>query len=246
MPSPRSGVVSSFTIVKGALIEETYAAFQRWDPSRSWGENLRRVREENTIGAPTRQWALWVTRVLHRRFDPSGRDRLLAELAQANCPLEVWRPLLLWHMTRDEFLLKDFLIHWLFPRSKSGGRRVRTEEVVPYVRRVAKSWSESTIDRVASALLRIAADFGRLAGGQKKEFSSFHLPEESFLYLLQAMAADEPNARRLIESEDWQMFLLEAADVEREILRLHQFRKLRYDVAGSLAQLDLPCGTGAP
>jgi hypothetical protein len=30
-------------------------------------------------------------------------------------------------------------------------------------------------------------------------------------------------------------------DVEREILRLHQYRKLDYQVAGSLAQLRLPC-----
>ena len=31
------------------------------------------------------------------------------------------------------------------------------------------------------------------------------------------------------------------ADVEREILRLHQFRKLDYQAAGSLVQLSLPC-----
>ena len=31
--------------------------------------------------------------------------------------------------------------------------------------------------------------------------------------------------------------------VERELLRLHQFRKLEYHVAGSLVQLSLPCGT---
>jgi hypothetical protein len=34
-------------------------------------------------------------------------------------------------------------------------------------------------------------------------------------------------------------------DVERELLRLHQFRKLRYEVAGSLVELTLPCGSAA-
>ena len=32
-------------------------------------------------------------------------------------------------------------------------------------------------------------------------------------------------------------------DVEHEVLRLHQFRKLDYQVAGSLVQLTLPCKT---
>jgi hypothetical protein len=37
------------------------------------------------------------------------------------------------------------------------------------------------------------------------------------------------------------MFLMHPADVEHELLRLHQFRKLEYQVAGTLVQLKLPC-----
>ena len=39
------------------------------------------------------------------------------------------------------------------------------------------------------------------------------------------------------------MFLMRPADVERELLRLHQFRRLDYHVAGSLAELSLPYGS---
>jgi len=39
------------------------------------------------------------------------------------------------------------------------------------------------------------------------------------------------------------MFLMRPADVEHELLRLHQFRKLEYEVAGSLVQLSLPCAS---
>jgi hypothetical protein len=38
---------------------------------------------------------------------------------------------------------------------------------------------------------------------------------------------------------------MDASDVERELLRLHQFRKVHYEVAGSLAQLKLPHGSPA-
>ena len=73
-----------------------------------------------------------------------------------------------------------------------------------------------------------------------RKFAPYHLPEESFLYLLHSMAEKRANARRIVESNDWHMYLMDAADVEREILRLHQYHKLHYQVAGSITQLDLP------
>ena len=102
-------------------------------------------------------------------------------------------------------------------------------------------WTRSTTDRVASGLLRIASDFGLLSGGGVyREVAPYHLPDESFVYLLHAMKATEHNARRVIDSPDWRMYLMDSADVEREILRLHQFHRLSYEVAGTLATLDLP------
>jgi hypothetical protein len=100
--------------------------------------------------------------------------------------------------------------------------------------------SEYGAVRAARDLLRMASDFGLLVGTPFKEFASFHLPEESFLYLLHAMIEKEPNARRVVDSPDWRMFLMDSADVERELLRLHQFQKVHYEAAGSLAQLKLP------
>jgi len=249
----RSSVVSSFTIIKGSLIEETYAVFRGWDYAFSKLENLKRVREENTIGASSAHWARDVAKVLNRRFDPAGRDRPLVELAKAGCDREIWKPLLLYHMTRDEFLVRDFLVHWLYPQFTAGAYRLRAEDVSPYLQGLAKkkgiewsgTWSDSTLDRVGSGLLRIAVDFGLLRGAQMREFASYHLPEESFLYLLHAMIDREANARRVIDAEDWRMYLMDAADVERELLRLHQFRKLHYEVAGSLAQIKLPADSAA-
>jgi len=249
----RSRVVSSFTIVKGSLIEETYSIFRNWDYRVSKFENLRRVRDENTIGATSTNWALNVTKVMNRRFDPEGRDRPLVELAKAGCDREIWKPLLLYHLTRDEFLVRDFLVNWLFPQFRAGAYRLRAADVFPYLKGLSKqrdiqwsgSWSDSTLKRVGSGLLRIATDFGLLQGSQTREFASYHLPEESFLYLLHAMMEREANARRVIDAEDWRLFLMDAEDVERELLRLHQFRRIEYQVAGSLAQVKLPAASAA-
>ena len=248
MTASRSKVVSSFTIIKGSLIDETYSVFRDWDATQSKFENLRRVREENSIGATSAHWARDVAKVINRRFDPDGRDRPLVDLALAGCRPDVWNPLLLFHMTRDEFLLRDFLVHWLYPRFVEGSYRLHTNDVATYLATLGKrrdiewsgEWSDSTTDRVASGLLRIATDFGLLTGTAHREFASYHLPEESFLYLLYALVESETNARRILEAEDWRMFLMDAGDVDRELLRLHQFDRVHYQVAGSLIELKLP------
>ena len=251
MLGERASVVSSFTIIKGSMIEETYATFRGWDFSRSREANLEAMKATNSIGAKSASWLRDVAFVLHRRFDPDHQDRPLVELAQTGCPLHVWKPLLLWHMTRDEFLVRDFLVTWLYPHFAEGTLRLGATDLLPYLRGllgrglVAEPWSESTLKRVASALLRMAVDFGLMRGTIVREFASYHLPDEALLYLLHAMAERQPNAHELVHAADWRMFLMDAADVERELFRLHQFRRLHYEVAGSLAQLSLPCASAA-
>ncbi len=246
----RANVASSFTVIKGAMIEETYTVFSEWDDGCSKRENLDRLRSKNLIGSGSATWLRDVAKVLNRRFEPQGRDWALVHLAKTGCSLDEWKPLLLWHMTRDEFLVRDFLQNWLFPAYESGAFRVRSQEVASYLADIGKhggttehAWSEATTKRVAVGLLAIAADFGLLRGGVVKEFASYHLPERSFLYLLHALMEDKQSPGKIIAAPDWRLFLMRPSDVEDELLRLHQFRKLEYQVAGSLVQLTLPCAS---
>ncbi|KHK60937.1 hypothetical protein PI86_01920 [Burkholderia sp. A9] len=246
----RANVVSSFTVIKGAMIDETYAVFSAWDFERSKRENLDRLRQDNFIGARSATWLRDVAKVLNRRFDPAGRDRLLVVLAQYGLPVEEWKPLLLWHMTRDEFLVRDFIETWLFNAYDAGIFRIRSEDVEAYLGSIAKrgattehAWSEQTTKRVAAGLLKIAVDFGLLRGSIAKEFVSVHLSEKSFLYLLHAMRDEKLSPSKVIASPEWRLFLMRPADVEHELLRLHQYRELEYHVAGSLVQLSLPCNS---
>ena len=203
--SSRANVASSFTVVKGALIDETYAVFAAWDFARTKRQNLDRLREENFIGASSTTWLRDVAKVLNRRFDPDGRDRALVGLAKNNCDLEEWKPLLLWHITRDEFLVRDFLQNWLFPSYDAGTFRVRPEELHDYLRGVGKRggttehvWSETTMNRVAAGLLKMAVDFGLLRGSVVREFATYHLPERSFLYLLHAMREERNSPSEVV------------------------------------------------
>ena len=245
--SERTKVVSSFTIIKGAMITETYAILQRWNFSESKKDNLDRLRRENYIAAPSATWLRDVAKVLNRRLDPESRDRPLAVLAQGACPLDEWRPILLWHMTRDEFLVRDFLVNWLFPEYEDGVFRVRSEDIHDYLRAIGtrggkteREWTDETLKRVAAGLLKISADFGLLTGTPVKEFTSLHLPDRSLLYLLHA-ALEQANGNpgKALDVDDWHMYLMRRADLERELLRLHQFQQIHYEAAGSLVQLSL-------
>ena len=245
---PRSHVASSFTLIKGAMIGETYAVFAEWDFGHSKKDNLERLRRDTFIGAPTAARLRDFIFVLNRRFDPNDRDRPLVQLAKSRCPIEEWKPILLWHMTRDEFLLRDFLIHWLFPAFTEGAYRVRPDEIHEHIRSVGRRggtiehvWSEATLNRVAAALLKMAVDFGLLRGRGVKEFGGYHMPERSFLYLLYALRDELQSPLKVLASEDWKMFLMLPSDVERELLRLHQYRKVDYQIAGSIIELTLPC-----
>lgn len=248
----RSQTVSSFTIVKGAMIEETYAVFAAWDFAADKRANLDRLRADNFIGAKSHTWLIDVAKVLNRRFEPAGRDRPLVLLAKAGLPLEEWRPLLLWHITRDEFLLRDFLETWLYPAFDAGAFRIRPEQLTGYLTGLPErgaitehAWSSLTTKRVAAGLLKIAVDFGLLRGNVHKEFASYHLPERAFLYLVHALVDAGIHPSKLIVAPAWRMYLRRPADVEHELLRLHQYKQLDYQVAGSLVSLALPCASAA-
>lgn len=250
MTASRANVVSSYT-VKQPLVEETYEVFQRWDLARSKRENLTALRASNFLGVRSASWLNDLVKILNRRFDTDGTDRVLVELAQARCPMGTWKPLLLWHMTRDEFLIRDFLSGWLYEQYAAGTWRLRGDDVEPYLQNlrsrpgvvVKDQWTERTTRDTANYLLRIAVDFGLMSGTMYREFASYHLPDEALLYLLHAAAEKQPNAHRLLQLPDWRMYLLSSEDLQREIFRLHQFRRLHYEVAGSIAELRLPFPT---
>jgi hypothetical protein len=243
----RQHVVSSFTIVKGAMISEAYEVLAQWDFEKDKKSNLDRLRAENYIGAQSAHWLRDVGKVLNRRFDPDGRDRPLAVLAQGGFPLEEWKPILLWHMTRDEFLFRDFLVNWLFDAYEQGIYRIAPDDLLEYLSSLGQrggqtehEWTEATTKRVAAGLLKMAADFGLLAGGTVKEFAHYHVPGRSLTYLIRAILEYEAgSAQRMVASQEWRMYLMHEADLVNELLRLHQFRELNYERAGSLVELSI-------
>ena len=233
------------------MTDETYGIFREWDFDKTREENLTLARENNTSGAPSSRQLLEVSKVINRRYDPNGADRALVEMAKRKVPLEVWRPIQLWHMTRQEFLLRDFLTDWLSKEHESGAFKIRSGDLREYLEGlherglVEAPWSEGTIKKIATSLLKSAVHFELMTGSVAREFVSYHLPEQAFLYLLHALFEVYGNGGEVVRAADWRLYLMTQQQVESELLRLHQFRKLRYEVAGSLVELALPYESAA-
>ena len=239
--------VSSFSVKLGAYVGETYRVLAGWDVNRTDADNFASVLATNSVGASSDAWLRDIIRSISQRYAPAGRDRALVDLAAGGCPIETWRPILLWHLTRRQFLLSDFLMNWLQPARESGLAVVRTPDLYPHLAtlherggHVARPWTPETTRRVSNGLLKSAVEFGHLEGSLTRRFRTPVLPDNAVIYVAHALHEVTPRGSDVVNAPEWRLYALSPGAVERELLRLHQFGRLRYEVAGSLAQLTLP------
>jgi hypothetical protein len=245
MPDQRR--LSLRSIRKGSLIEETYAAAQAWNLEQDIDTNLCRIQQENCIGARSSAWLDHVMVTLRARFREGQGLIPLVILAQGQYPPGQWRNCLLWHIGQQDALWFEFLSDWLYPAYVEGVVRMRSEDVVPFVvehttGRLPRKEQLSAYSQIRTArdLLLMATQFGLLKGKVVREFVPYHLDDNGFLYVLHALAEQKPNPRHILEAPEWRMYRMAATDVERELLRLHQFQRLSYHAAGSILELQLP------
>ncbi len=242
----KADAVSLRLLRKGALVEETYRLFAGWDFNRSLDANLDHAFEGHFR---TMAWAKEVKVTLRRRFRDIDDAACLIIAAKMGLPPEEWRQCLhLWIGSREK-LYHEFALNWLYPEYKSGRYQLQARDVQPFVRSIwprvngnVPTLSEHSVIRSARDLVRISTEFQLLSGsGPTKTFASLHLSDRCFLYFAQVIAEIEHSTARVPHSHLWRLVLMGQDDVMQTILRLHQYRKLEYHVAGSLEQLTLPC-----
>ena len=231
---------------KGALIEESYRIFGCWEPDDSVTANLERIRNTNPVGARNESWLREVTTTMSGRFGIGDALASLAWLARAQYPLERWKFCLLWHLGSTDGLFFRFMDEFLFPQHEEGIAAFETSAALPFVESVEREkllgapLSEYGRVRMARDLFRMAAAFGLVTGQTRRRFTNVVIPDDAILYALYSLQAEIPSVSRALQSRRWHLFLLAPATVERELLNLHQLRRLRYEQAGSIRELSLP------
>lgn len=240
--------ISQRLIRKGALIEDTYNLFRNWKDEMSFDQNFNRSFHGSFR---SEAWKKEVHSTLGRRFRDLKAANSLILLARSGYDISDWKYCLHFWIAIHETLYNLFLATWLYPEYQSGRFSLRTEDAVQHVLTVWKSnnsgsrpLSEYGAIRTARDLLRMARDFGLLEGeGPTKTFSSVHLSDELILYFCHIIASEENSTSRVLTSKLWKLLLLSQDQVHAHLLRLHQYRKLEYHVAGSIVELKLPCAS---
>ncbi|MGA2849502.1 MAG: BrxA family protein [Terracidiphilus sp.] len=241
-----SAPISQRLVRKGALVEETYTLFRNWKQEMTFDQNFN-----HSLHGSFRSeaWKKEVHVTLRRRFRDLKAAKPLILLARGGYDISDWKFCLHFWIAMRETLYSLFLTTWLYPEYQSGRLSLRTEDAVHHVLAVWKSsnpagapLSEYGATRTARDLLRMARDLGLLEGeGPAKTFSSVHLSGELFVYFCHIIASEENSTSRVLSSELWKLLLLNQDQVHAHLLRLHQYRKLEYHVAGSIVELTLPC-----
>jgi hypothetical protein len=239
--------ISTRLLHKGALIEETYTAFQHWDLSLPFRENIKHLHRTNPIGAKNEGWLTENLKTISSRFAHDENFESLVALARGRIGFTPWKACYLWHIGNVDELYYRFATEWLFERYQNGVSAVLNSDPLPFVKHITGGktatgapLSEYGSKTISSDLLRMAVAFDLMEGRLKRKFRIYHLPRAAFLYVLHGIADQGGNTAQIINSKDWRLFLLAPSDVERELLRLHQYQVLEYEVAGSITALRLP------
>jgi hypothetical protein len=231
---------------KGALVEESYRVFACWEPEESVAANLKRIRATNPFGAKNESWLREVTMTMSGRFGHGDSLTPLVSLAKAQYPVERWKFCLLWHVGSTDGLFRLFMEEFLFEEYSKSIAAFDTASILPFVDHVNRAKLLQTPltpngrIKLAQDLLRMARAFGLLGGKTVRKFTHVAIPDDALLYALYSLQAEIPSVSRALQSPRWRLFLLAPAAIERELLNLHQLRRLRYEQAGSIRELSLP------
>ena len=230
---------------KGVLIEETYQLFSGWDFSLNIERNL-------DLGLAGRQatqgWETEVLATIRRRIRDFDLVQSLIVLAQHGMPIGDWRHCLRLWVGATEEPFHTFALDWLYEERARGRSAIRSEDLVRVIdevasRRGGKAAPISDYSRVRAArdLLKTAGDLGMVEGaGPVRTFANISMSDDVLVYYVQLIADLEGDASKVPNSRLWRLAYMSPEDVHLGLLHLHQFRRLNYQVAGSLVQLALP------
>lgn len=221
--------------------------FRDWEITGSARDNFQKAKEHNSFGARTQGMLNEIVRTISSRFPDPAEVEPLIVLAKGEAGSEIWKACLHWYMASRDELYYRFATEWLFSRYVSGVHLLKPPDLEPFVKEITAgqiasggNLSEYSVTRTARDLLRFGADFGLLTSGNIRQFALYRLPDEAFIFLTQVLLEREVNPQRAINAPDWRIYMMSPSDVERELFRLHQFRRLHYEVAGSIVELRLP------
>lgn len=243
-------IYSSRIIKASALIADTKLLLTAWDRDQSVQENIHQAQAQNIFGKTSRSRVTDILNIFRQRYftDPDVGAALVT-LVQGNAPAQWVDPLLYFFSAQNDRTLHDIVSEVVFPRQLSGYTDLPKESVLrkliswSHEGLTTSEWSEDTADRIARGVLATLRDFGILSGAARKEIAPIYLPDPSFALIALWLDRQLHSGNLVLQSDEWKLFFLPVAGVERFFIEADQQHMLSYNAAGSIVRLDFPASS---
>lgn len=228
-----------------ALLHDTRVFLSHWDDELTVDENIQKAVSENIFGRPARFYIKQFLAAFKERYIfGDKRDMPLRKLVRQGKDSAVIDRILYYHTAHADNLLYDFVINYIYVLQSRGVEYISTKEAQEYTKKLSEEgktstrWGDTVCNRVARNMLTTLRDFHVLEGNAKKRIAPAYLPIEVFLYVAFSLSREVQSGDKVIRHQDWKLFLIDAATVERLFLEAHQSGFLNYHTAGNLVRIE--------
>ena len=245
----RSGVLNANLTKGAASLSDVLRLLELWDPDgESWLQFRERAVEWNLLGKTSRSRAAdLLSNVFFRRYaaDPSGQPaRRLRQLAIAGVTRDALDRILYYHAALTEHLLYRCAADLVYDHRARGVHQLTKRDVLRYLRTLeekgyfVRSYSDSVTEKLAKSVLTALRDFRLLEGSAKKRLAPVQVPAEVVGYVAYALREEVQSAKRIIEHNDWKLYLLYPREVEERMIDVSGFGYFDYHAAGDIRRFD--------
>lgn len=237
-------------LLKGtAALGDVLSLLRAWHPEEEDPSTfLDRAVEENLLGKQSQSRAEDVVKkVFGRRYMPGGSPvpaRLLRKLLLAGESREVLDRLLYYHAALAEHLLYRVAVEVVYDLRTREVDRVRTSDVERLLDDLSsenaedEGYAPSVRERLAQHALASLRDFGVLEGRAQKRIAAVRVPDPVVGYIAYWLREEGLSSKRIVEHEDWRLFLLHRREVEDRVIDVAGMGYFEYRTAGDIHRFD--------
>lgn len=231
----------------GAAIEDSRILLRHWSDAIPTEKLTDKLVSENVLGKTSRmRMKDVITRVFVPRFvhgEPKDAWRYLRTLEVGGTDGDTVASLLYFHTARSEKILYDFMVEEVYLRFMVGHSEIGVDDAVKFIsevipRETKERWTDTVNLKVARGMLAALRDFGVLEGKAKKQIKATYLSPTAFAIITFLIHTKTKSGEKIINSDDWKLYLLSPEAVERKLLDAHQLGFLTYKVAGNIKRID--------
>lgn len=207
----------------GALLPETRALLQAWQPDEPYAVFAERVLREDVLGRATAHRVKDILRVFNRRYlVPSDVPaRRLKRLISFPATRQMFSDLVFFYTAQQDDLLRDFTISRYWPAVREGRLTITNQEVRGLIweaeqdGRIPTPWSAEIKRDMAGRVMITLTDFGLLQELKpaRREVTPYRPSDGTLLYVAHLLHWAGITDASLAEHETWALYGLEPRDV---------------------------------